>query len=226
MKKKLIFTAFLIALAFQFFFPLKTIHDQYMAKKYGAVETCAVKLRWNYHSDSEIRIKPPENTKLEEFAVNNKELCKFVNENYDLLKAEAVMKVLGQTRVLEDVLVCGISMKNPPDNALETLKAQVEKIKEEFIKKANQDAAKKSEATEPPKTAAAETKPQPEAAPTENAAAPQEQKIDAPKQTPEAPAAQSETAPAQEQPTGASAQAQNSAEAEQGQPSPKEPQNK
>ena len=220
MKKKLIFAAFLIALAFQFFFPLKTIHNQYMAKKYGAVETCSVELRWNYYSNSEIRIKAPQNTKFEEFAVNNKELCKFVNENYELLKAEAVMKVLGQTRALEDVLVCGISMKNPPDNALETLKAQVEKDKEEFIKKASQDAAKKPEAQETPKTDAAETKQQPEAAP-----APQDQKIDAPKQTPDTPAAQAEAAPSQEQPTDTSAQAEKSAEAEQGQPSPEEPQN-
>lgn len=194
MKKKLIFTAFLIVVAAQFFFPLKTVHDQYMAKKYGTVETCAVKLNWYYHGSGKIKIIAPESAKFKEFAVKNKELAKFVNEKYRFLEAEAVMKVLGQTRTLEDVLVCGVSMKNPPDNALEILKAAAKKAAEDAAKKSSPAAAKESETQSKPEaceSSAKETKPHPEAAPAGKAeAAAQEQKIDAPKQTPASTAAQ------------------------------------
>ncbi|MBR4597764.1 MAG: hypothetical protein IKO42_05145 [Opitutales bacterium] len=151
MKKKLIFTAFLIALALQFFFPLKIVHDQYMAKKYGAEETCAAELHRKYDSAYKIKIEISKYPKLEEFAVKDKELAKFINENHMYLESEAVVRVLGQKQALVDVLVCGVSMKNPPENALEILKTEAEKrISEIKESRTAESAAKKADGKEIP----------------------------------------------------------------------------
>ncbi|MBR6389274.1 MAG: hypothetical protein IKS15_04060 [Opitutales bacterium] len=164
MKKKLIFTAFLIVVAAQFFFPLKTVHDQYMAKKYGTEEFCDVELYWVYKS--EIGFNPSDkNAKFKSFKVKDEEILNFVGNNRYWLTARAAMKVLGNTRALEDVLVCGVSMKNPPDNALEILKAEVEKNKcrkKSSAEEAKKDAAQAKAEQTPPTEAQAEARPEKE----------------------------------------------------------------